>query len=126
MALGDPLRDGSYFLRLALDTEVRRTHERALLRHHLDARAATRGRAIAWDDAWHRHRIHAAHTVPASCQALVATEDAGARAREFPDTFLARAVAVVEDLEAPEAVTGALASQGCQRTLERAPTSPKA
>jgi aminoglycoside phosphotransferase (APT) family kinase protein len=104
MCLGDPLRDASYFLCLALDTDARREHERALLESYLEARRALGGRAIAFDDAWLRHRIHAAYTVPASCQALDVPADSTASAREFSDVFLARAIAAVEDLDSIGAI----------------------
>lgn len=104
MCLGDPLRDASYFVCLALDTDVRREHERALLQTYLDARRALGGRAIDFDVAWQRHRLHAAYTVPASCQALDVPPDSSASARAFSDVFLARAIAAVEDLESPQAI----------------------
>ena len=70
MAVADPLRDASYFLCLAMDIDDRRAHERALLQHYLDARRGRGGREIGWDEAWERHRIWAAYTVLASCQAI--------------------------------------------------------
>ncbi|MDG2307696.1 MAG: phosphotransferase [Candidatus Binatia bacterium] len=104
ISLGDPMRDASYFICLALDTEVRRAHQRELLRHYLDVRRSLGGREIGWDDAWNRHRIHAAYTVPASCQALAVPEDATPNAKKFSALFLQRAVAAVEDLDAPNAI----------------------
>ncbi|MEZ5165022.1 MAG: aminoglycoside phosphotransferase family protein [Acidimicrobiales bacterium] len=104
ISLGDPLRDVSYFLCLALATEVRRAHERALLDHYLDVRRVIGGREISRDGAWGRHRLHAAYTVPTSCQSLAVPDDASAGAKEFSAVFLSRAVAAVEDLDAPGAL----------------------
>lgn len=107
MALADPLRDASYFLCLALDTDVRRAREVDLLRHYLDVRRGLGGRDIGWNDAWERHRIWSAYTVPASAQAIRVPADAPPRVHAFADAFLGRANAAVEDLEAPAAI-GAL------------------
>ncbi len=107
VSLGDPMRDASYFVCLALDTAVRRAHETDLLRHYLEVRRSLGGRELTWDDAWNRHRIHAAYTVPASCQALAVPEGASPSAKEFSAVFLQRAVAAVEDLDAPAAIGAA-------------------
>lgn len=104
VCLGDPLRDVSYFLCLALEPEVRRAHGDELLRHYLDARDDLGGRSIGFDEAWARHRLHAAYTVPASCQALVVPEGSSDGARRFSDLFLDRAIAAVEDLDVPSAL----------------------
>jgi hypothetical protein len=107
ISLGDPMRDASYFVNLALETEVRRANERDLLRHYLETRRRLGGREIGWEDAWDRHRIHAAYLVPASCPALAVPEDSNEADRELAATFLARAVAAVEDLDTPQAIKGA-------------------
>ncbi len=111
ISLGDPLRDMSYFialaLALALDTEVRRRHERDLIRHYLEVRSGLGGRGIGFDEAWLRNRLHAAYTVPASCQALYVPADASPNARRFSDLFLERAIAAVGDLD----VCGAIEAQ---------------
>jgi aminoglycoside phosphotransferase (APT) family kinase protein len=104
VTLGDPLRDVSYFLALALDTDVRRAREADLLRHYLEARRSLGGRAMEVDEAWRRHRLHAAYTVPASCQALAVPAGSSANARRFSDLFLDRAIAAVEDLDVPAAI----------------------
>jgi aminoglycoside phosphotransferase (APT) family kinase protein len=94
-----PLRDVSYFLTMALSIDDRRRHERELLRHYLDARAARGGLAIGFQEAWRNHRLHAAYTVPACCQVVTFPEDASERRRIFAAAFLARAEAALEDLE---------------------------
>lgn len=104
ISLGDPLRDVSYFLCLALDVDDRRAHQESLLRHYLDVRRDLGGREITFDGAWGRHRLHAAYTVPASCQALAVPADSSASAREFSELFLDRAIAAVEDLDVPAAI----------------------
>ena len=104
ITLADPMRDVSYFLILALDTDVRRAHERDLLAHYLDVRRALGGREIGPDEAWERHRVQASYTVLASCQAIRVPEDADDRTKGFADAFLARPVAALEDLEAPAAI----------------------
>jgi Phosphotransferase enzyme family len=103
ITLGDPLRDVSYFLCLALDTEVRRDRQADLLRHYLEVRIALGGSEIDFDHAWRRHRLHSAYTVPASCQALVTPPGSSTNARRFSDLFLDRAIAAVSDLDAPGA-----------------------
>jgi aminoglycoside phosphotransferase (APT) family kinase protein len=94
-----PLRDVSYFLNLALSIDDRRRHERELLRHYLDARAARGGLDIGFEEAWRTHRLQAAYTVPACCQIVTFPEDATERRRIFAAAFLARAEAALEDLE---------------------------
>src|SRR5262249_50944048 len=65
ITLADPMRDVSYFLCMALDIDVRRSHEGDLIQHYLEARSAQGGRQIDWDQAWLRHRIQSSYTVPA-------------------------------------------------------------
>jgi aminoglycoside/choline kinase family phosphotransferase len=103
-----PMRDVGYFLTMAMDTDERRAHERDLLRHYLDVRAARGGSPISFDDAWFAHRLHAAYNVPASCQVVTFPEHASPARRVFADAFLARAQASIDDLEAVDAVTSAL------------------
>ena len=94
-----PMRDVSYFLNMAMSIEDRQRHDRDLLRHYLDRRAAAGGSEITFDDAWHAHRIHAAYTVPASCQVVMFPDNATPRRRVFAAAFLARAEAALADLE---------------------------
>ena len=94
-----PMRDVSYFLNMAMSIDDRRLHDRDLLRHYLGRRAAAGGSEITFDDAWHAHRIHAAYTVPASCQVVTFPDNATPRRRVFADAFLARAEAALADLE---------------------------
>ena len=51
------------------------------------------------DAAWQAHRVHAAYTVPASCQIVTFPKKLSDRRRIFAEAFLARAEAAVEDLE---------------------------
>jgi hypothetical protein len=106
-----PLRDVSYFLTMAMSIDDRRAHQTALLRHYLAVRAAKGGSAIGFDDAWRAHRLHAAYTVPASCQIVVFPEGISERRRIFSEAFLARAEAAIADLEAVDA----LAAEGLTR-----------
>jgi hypothetical protein len=99
LSTGTPLRDVSYFLAMALSIDDRRAHERVLLQHYLDVRAAGGQPAISFDDAWRTHRIHAAYTVVASCQIVTFPEKLSAGRRIFSHAFLTRAEAAVEDLE---------------------------
>jgi hypothetical protein len=69
-----------------------------------DPGAAAGGELIGWDDAWRAHRIHAAYTVPASCQIVTFPVDISERRRVFSDAFLARAEAAIADLEAVAAL----------------------
>ena len=104
LSVGTCLRDVSYFLSMALSIEDRRRHERDLLRHYLDARAAGGGAKVGFDAAWRAHRVHAAYTVVACCQ-IAADPDAGNEARRtFAAAFLARAEAAIADLESRAAL----------------------
>ena len=74
--LNTPMREVSYFLTMAMNPDERRAHERDLLRHYLEVRQALGGSDIGWNDAWLAHRVHAAYTVPASCQVVTFPADA--------------------------------------------------
>lgn len=105
--LSTPIRDVSYLLTMALAIEDRRTHERDLWRHYLEARSAFGGSVIEFDDAWRGHRIHAAYAVPASCQIVTFPEGISEARKVFSDAFLARAEAAIEDLEVRAALSEA-------------------
>jgi aminoglycoside phosphotransferase (APT) family kinase protein len=95
-----PMREVSYFLTMAMNPDERRGSERDLLRQYLDVRRALGGTEIGWDDAWLAHRVHAAYTVPASCQVVTFPEDASPARRVFADAFLDRCLAALDDLDA--------------------------
>jgi hypothetical protein len=94
-----PLRDASYFITMAMQIEDRRAHERDLLGHYLEARAALGGQPIGWDDAWAAHRLHALYCVVAACQVVTFPDDAPPRRRVFANAFLARVEAAISDLD---------------------------
>jgi len=94
----------SYFLCMALSIEDRRHHERDLLRHYLDARAAGGGAKLGFDEAWRTHRVHAAYTVVACCQIAAFPEVASESRRIFAAAFLARAEAAIADLDTRSAL----------------------
>jgi hypothetical protein len=104
LCVGAVLRDVSYFLCMALSVEDRRRHERELLRHYLDVRAAGGGAPIGFDAAWRAHRVHAAYAVVACCQIVAFPEDVSEARRVFSEAFLARAEAAIADLEARAAL----------------------
>ena len=99
-----PMRDISYLMTMAMSIEDRRAHERDLLRFYLDLRRAAGVTEISFDEAWRAHRIHAAYTVPASCQVVTFPDGVSERRRIFADAFLARAQACLDDLDARSAL----------------------
>ena len=105
---GPPLRDVGYLMTMGMDVEERRTHERDLLHLYVDALAAAGGPPLTFDEAWTMHRVHAAYTVPASCQVVMFPEGMTEARRIFSEAFLARCLACIEDLDA----VGAMAEQG--------------
>ena len=109
LSTGTPLRDVSYFLAMALDVEVRRAHEHDLLRHYLEIWNAGSRVPIDFDGAWESHRVHAAYTVVASCQAVQDPSTMSPGRRRFADAFVSRASAIVDDLESAAAVRAAIA-----------------
>lgn len=104
MSVNTPMRDVSYFMTMALDVEDRRAHEAELLRHYLEVRTALGGSPIDFDEAWLRHRAHAAYTVPASCQIVLFPENVSEARRVFAAAFLEKAQRCVEDLDARDAL----------------------
>lgn len=102
--LGKPLRDAGYFIVMSLTPEDRRRHERALLRHYLDARQRLGGTVIDFADAWRAYRAYASYTVVACCHVVTFPESATEKRRVFAQSLLDRAQAAVADLD----VRGAL------------------
>ena len=99
ISTGNPLRDVSYFLVLALSVEDRRAHERDLLRHYLEFCSA-HGRSWAgFDEAWRTHRLLGSYCVVASCQAAAFRESISEHRSAYSEAFLARVEAAVEDLD---------------------------
>jgi len=94
-----PLRDASYFIIMAMQIEERRAHERDLLRHYLQARAARGGEPIGWDEAWQAHRLHALYCVVAACSIVKFPADAPPARQVFANAFLARVEAAISDLD---------------------------
>jgi len=105
---GPPLRDIGYLMTMAMDVDERRAHQRDLLGVYLGALAAEGGPELGFDEAWMMHRLHAAYTVPASCQVVTFPEGMSDARRVFSDAFLARCQACLDDLE----VIDALAAHG--------------
>jgi hypothetical protein len=103
-----PMRDVSYLMTMAMQPQDRRAAERDLLRIYLGALAAAGGPEMTFDEGWRAHRIHAAYTVPASCQVVTFPENATPGRRVFADAFLDRAQACLDDLDA----VGALRDSG--------------
>jgi aminoglycoside phosphotransferase (APT) family kinase protein len=101
------LRDVSYFLTMSVDIEARRANERALLQTYLDALRGAGGIAMALDDAWQAHRLHASYTVLATFLAFMPSYAAGDGVT-LGDALLARARAALDDLEVVDAVRAAL------------------
>jgi aminoglycoside phosphotransferase (APT) family kinase protein len=104
IVVSTPLRDVSYFLQMALSVEDRRSEERRLLSHYLDARRALGGVSLDPDDAFRTYRIQAAYLAPASCQVVTLPDDVTPARRRFAAAFQARAEAAIEDLECCELV----------------------
>ena len=101
---GPPMRDVGYLLTMGMDIEERRTHQEQLVRLYVDALAAEGGPELGFDEAWAMHRLHAAYTVPASCQVVTFPADMTDARRVFSDAFLARCLACLDDLEAVAAL----------------------
>ncbi len=105
---GNPMRDVSYLITMGMDVEDRRARERDLIATYREALAALGGPDLDADEAWRAHRLQSAYTVPASCQVVTFPADATPARRVFSDAFLARCLAVLDDLD----VVGALAAEG--------------
>jgi aminoglycoside/choline kinase family phosphotransferase len=56
------MKDVSYFLCNSLRTELRRAHERDLIRHYLETLAALGVPPATFDETWHQHRIFALYS----------------------------------------------------------------
>ena len=108
MNVNTPMRELSYFLTMALTPDDRRANERELIELYLGRWNAGGGEPISFDEAWTAHRIHAAYTVPASCQVVMFPEAVSERRRIFADAFLDRAQQSLDDLDA----LGALRARG--------------
>ena len=98
--LGVAIRDVGYFIIMALSPQTRREHERELLQHYLDARAAIGGRPMSFDEAWRGYRIHASYAVPAACPLVLFPERAEPEQAKLSAAFLNRSEEAVADLDA--------------------------
>ena len=76
--------------------------------NNLAPRTALGGRCIGFDEAWSAHRLHAAYTVPASCQIVTFPDNQSEGRRVFSQAFLGRAEAAITDLDALGAISDAL------------------
>jgi aminoglycoside/choline kinase family phosphotransferase len=92
---GNGLRDATYLTVLALEPEVRRTHERDLLEHYCTELAAAGGPAIGPDAAWRTYRQMAGYVYVAT---TFTSGLGGLQGAAIADTGLRRSVAAVEDL----------------------------
>jgi hypothetical protein len=104
--IGTPLRDVSFFLAMGVESSDRRRDERDWIQHYLGVRRALGGSAIAFEDAWRAHRVHAAYTVIASFLSLVPPYNTEAR-RTFTSNFRQRAMAALDDLDSVGALRAA-------------------
>ncbi len=59
---GQGMRDVSYFMVASLPTEVRRAHERDLIRLYLDCLTETGVSNLDFEQAWEQHRLHTFYT----------------------------------------------------------------
>jgi hypothetical protein len=98
---GAPLADVSYFLGASLPTEVRRVHERALVRAYYDAIRAGGAGGLAWDRCWRDYRKFTfGGLLMAICASMLVVQTA--RGDEMFLTMARRHAAHVLDLEAIE------------------------
>jgi hypothetical protein len=103
--LGNGIADAAYFIGGNLLPEVRRAHEEALMRHHLDALTARGVRDLSWDEYRRLYRHGAWHGVFLTLGAsmLVAQTERGDR---MFTTDLDRHVRHALDLDAFDALGG--------------------
>lgn len=92
---GHGLRDATYLMVLALETDVRRAAERDLLAHYCAELASYGGPRISAPDAWESYRRMAAYPY---VSAVFTSGVGGMQGVEIADAGLRRAVAAVEDL----------------------------
>ena len=99
------MREVSYFLTMAMNPAGAARAANATCCATTSTCAGRSAAAeIGWNDAWLAHRVHAAYTVPASCQVVTFPADASPQRRVFADAFLARSLAALDDLEARAAL----------------------
>jgi hypothetical protein len=106
--ISTPMWDVSYFLTMAVDPDDRRSMQRDLLQHYLDARRSHGGTDITFDEAWLTHRTQSAYTVIASFLGLVPPYNAPA-VRPFGTAFRERSMQALDDLETVAALREVLA-----------------
>ncbi|MET3963626.1 aminoglycoside phosphotransferase (APT) family kinase protein [Marmoricola sp. OAE513] len=99
---GNGFRDATYFTVLSLEAAVRREHERELLAHYCGELAAAGGPEVGADAAWTTYRQMVAYVYVAT---TFTSGLGGLQGTEIADTGLRRAVAAVEDLDTPAALS---------------------
>jgi hypothetical protein len=106
------MRDVGYFLCMALDTPLRRDHEKRLLQRYLDGLARTGATAPDFAEAWAQYRLQASYTVPGSAPAVLHRGGRVPEQARYAAAFSARSFAAVEDLDAAGAMRHALGMGG--------------
>lgn len=94
--LGNPQRDATYFLVLALPGDVRRRHERDLLDHYRAELAGAGGPVRTADETWHEHRRMAAYAYLAT---VFTFGLGGLQGADVADVGLRRAAEAIADLD---------------------------
>ena len=99
--IGPGLRDVSYFLVNSLDTDLRRTHERALIEHYLVVLAEGGVSGLQISEAWNQYRLFSLYAwIAAAVTAAAAT----LQSRAVIERAVARTGQALQDLAAFKAL----------------------
>jgi len=94
-----PGQDLAYYFTQSLQLEVRRAHERELLRRYLDGMRAAGVRDYAWDQLWHDYRLGALYLLAYAVTIATTLDLANERGAAIARALSQRACAALEDLE---------------------------
>jgi len=97
-----PGQDLGYFLTQSVKLEVRRAHERELLRRYLDGMRAAGVRDYSWDRLWHDYRLGVLYLLDFAVTIAATLDLANERGAAIARALSERSCAALDDLDCQE------------------------
>jgi hypothetical protein len=101
-----PGQDVAYFLTQSVKLEVRRAHERELLRRYLERLRAAGVRDYGWDQLWHDYRLGTLYLLDYAVTIAATLDLANERGAAIARALSQRSCAALDDLDCQELLIG--------------------